>query len=199
MSPRHGRHGTVPTAKLRSRSRERSAIRLTMMVAVIVVLASVAVWQGARLIPAWAAANARRAVPVAAPAAHLLQLIDAERERAGCGSLSLSEPLTVSAEAYAADMAIRGYASESGPEGVGPQEGAELAGYRGHVAAIVAAGIPTPGEVLAQWTNRGNSASAGIVAKMTDCGYVSVGIGYDPARVMATFLPGIWVVNLGDS
>jgi len=176
----------------------RTVIRLAMMIAVIVALASAAVWQRARLTPAWASASARRTGGVAAPVSRLLQLIDAERGRAGCTALGLSGPLTASAEAHAADMAARGYASESSPDGAGPQERAALAGYRGQVAEIVAAGIPAPGAVIAQWTNRGNPASAGLVAKMTHCGYVSAGIGYDPARVTSTFLPGIWVLDLGD-
>jgi len=198
MSHRHSDQGAARAAAPGSRSRMRTAIRLMMMIAVIVALASAAVWQRARLAPAWASASERRTGRVAAPVSQLLRLIDAERERAGCPALGLSGPLTASAEAHAADMAARGYASESGPDGAGPQERAALAGYRGQVAEIVAAGIPAPGAVFAQWTNRGNPASAGLVAKMTDCGYVSAGIGYDPARVLPTFLPGIWVLDLGN-
>ena len=196
MSHRHSGHRNAPAA--RTPSGGRTAIRLAMMIAVIVTLASAAVWQRARLTPAWASASVRGTGQLPAPMSELLQLIDAERERAGCAALGLSGPLTASAEAHAADMAARGYASETGPDGAGPQERAARAGYLGQVAEIVAAGIPTPGAVFAQWTNRANPASAGIVAKMTDCGYVSAGIGYSPARVMPTFLPGIWVLDLGN-
>ena len=198
MSRRHRERGTARTGGIPPRSRMRTATRLTIMIAVIVALASFAVWQRMRLTPAWALANPLRAGLVASPMSQLLQLIDTERQRAGCAALKLSDPLTASAEAHAADMAARGYASEFSPDGAGPQERAASAGYPGHVAEIIAAGIPTSEAVFAQWINRGNTASAGIVAKMTDCSYVSAGIGYAPARVMPTFQPGIWVVDLGD-
>lgn len=192
MSRQRGAHGTE------ARSRPRTAIRLAVMTAVIVSLSSVAVWQRARLTAALASVSVRPTGQLAAPMSQLLQLIDAERERAGCTALRVSGPLTRSAAAHAVDMAARGYASESSPDGAGPQERAARAGYRGHVAEVVAAGIPTPSAVVVQWTNRGNPASAGIVAKLNDCAYVSAGIGYAPARVMPTFLPGIWVADLGD-
>ncbi len=194
MTHQHGGHRAV---KPLSPSRTRTVVRLTLMIVSIVSLASAAVWQRARLAPAFASAAVHQAGPVAAPASQLVQLIDGARERAGCAALRLSGPLTASAQAHAADMAAMGYASESGPDGSSPQERATRAGYRGQVAEIVAAGIPAPGAVFAQWTNRGNPAATGVMAKMTDCGYISAGIGYDPDRVMPTFMPGTWVVDLG--
>jgi uncharacterized protein YkwD len=198
MSRRPSGRRAPPAAETSPRSPMRTAIRLAVMTAVIIALASAAVWQRARLTPARASASARGAGRLPAPASELLRLIDAERERAGCAPLRPSGPLSASAAAHAADMAARGYASETGPDGTGPRERAAQAGYRGQVAEIIAAGIPAPGEVLAQWANHANPASAGIVAKMTDCRYASAGIGYDPARVLPTFLPGIWVVDLGN-
>ncbi len=148
MSRRHSGHRARPAAGTPARG--RTAIRLAMMTAVIAALASAAVWQRARLTPAWASASAPGAAQLPPPASQLLRLVNAEREQAGCPALTPSGPLTASAQAHAADMAARGYASQTAPDGTGPQERAAQAGYHGQVAEIIAAGIPAPAQVIAQ-------------------------------------------------
>ena len=65
MSHRHSGHRNAPAA--RTPSGGRTAIRLAMMIAVIVTLASAAVWQRARLTPAWASASVRGTGQLPAP------------------------------------------------------------------------------------------------------------------------------------
>jgi hypothetical protein len=177
----------------------RIGLRLAVMIAVIVLLAALAVLVRSKLQPDLANTRGNTATAgLAAPESTLIGLVDTEREHRGCGALAIDSRLTASAAKHATDMAHRGYAGETAPDGSGPQQRATAAGYGGGVVEIVAAGIATPAQVYAQWTNPDNPASLAVVSKMTDCSRLSVGIGHDPGRAVPAFGPGIWVVDLGN-
>jgi hypothetical protein len=180
------------------RRADRLGLRLLVMVVAILLLAAAVVLVRSRLAPELTSAqDTGKANGLSAQTARLIQLIDARRKTAGCPALTVDAELMTSAKTHVTDMAANGYASETGSDGSNPRQRAAAAGYSGQVVEIVAAGIPTPDEVFQQWTNTGNPAAAASVAKMTDCSRVHVGIGHNPGRIMPTFGPGIWVVDLG--
>ena len=172
---------------------------LALVVLVTFLLAAVAVLVRTRLATDLAearGASANAALP--APSAALIALVDGQRERTGCGALRVDAELTASAQGHAADMASRGYVSQTAPNGGAAQQRATAAGYSGAVVEVLAAGIPAAAQVFAQWTNPDDPASAAVVAKLTDCAWASAGVGYSAGRAMPTFGPGIWVLDLGD-
>ncbi len=178
---------------------DRFGLRLVAMVVVTFLLAALAVLVRTKLAPDLANARGTTAMSaLPAPTSALVALVDTERKRAGCAALRIDRALMASAQGHAADMDSKGYAAETGSDGSGPQQRAATAGYRGAVVEILAAGIASPAQVFAQWTNPQDPASAAVMAKMTDCSRVGVGIGYSPGRALPTFGPGIWVVDLGD-
>lgn len=131
--------------------------------------------------------------------AHLVELVNVERGRSGCPALQINGRLMASARAHAADMASRAFAGHINPDNEGPEARARKTGYQGGVIELIAAGLPTVDEVLAQWTNVRNPAAPPVRAKMNDCSRVSAGVAYHPGRVKPTFGDGIWVVEMGDT
>ena len=136
---------------------------------------------------------------VTGPESRLLELVNAERGLAGCPALRLDDQLTASARAHAADMADRAFASSITPDQVGPDARARGLGYQGGVTEIIAVGLPTAADVIAQWTNPRNEAAGPVLTKMIDCSRVSVGVAHLPARAKPIFGQGIWVMDLGDA
>lgn len=104
-----------------------------------------------------------------------------------------------SARAHAADMADRAFVGHINPDHDGPEARARHAGYQGDVTEIVAVGLSAANDVITQWTNPRNEAAGPVLAKMTDCSRVSVGVAHQPARIKPTFGEGIWVMDLGDT
>lgn len=202
-----------------------SVPRLFAMVVVIVLLALLLVVLRMTLVPAWMRAQPAQAGPsqdpngvstcpagqdcageggtvaerLTASEARLVDLVNAERRRAGCPALLLNDRLMASAGRHASDMANRAFADQINPDREGPEARARKLGYRGGVVEILAVGLPTVDQVLAQWTNPRNPAAAAVAAKMNDCSRVSVGVGYHPGRVKPTFGDGIWVLDMGDA
>ncbi|WP_322767503.1 CAP domain-containing protein [Frankia sp. Cr1] len=131
--------------------------------------------------------------------ARLVDLVNAERERAGCPVLQLNDRLRASARAHAADMASRVFIGQINPDHEGPDARARKNGYWGNVIEVIGAGLPTVDEVFVQWTDLQNPAARKIHTKWTDCSWVSAGIAYNPGRVKPTFREGIWVLDLGDT
>ncbi len=102
------------------------------MILVTFLLAALAVLARTKLAPDLADARGTAVTAgVTGPISALINLVDAERNRAGCAALHIDGGLTSSAEGHTADMAGRGYAGGVGSDGSGPQQRAAAAGYRG--------------------------------------------------------------------
>jgi uncharacterized protein YkwD len=123
--------------------------------------------------------------PAAGVAAEVTRLTNAERAKAGCGALRIDSRLTAAAQAHSEDMVDRDYFSHTSPDGKGPGDRAEAAGYQRWSGENIAAGYPTPAAVVQGWMN-----SAGHKANILNCQSKATGVGYDARRNMWTQMFG---------
>lgn len=109
-----------------------------------------------------------------ARAAQVLDLLNAERARAGCPPVSIDAKLTLAAQRHSQDMAVNDFISHRGSTGSTPDQRASAAGYAwSSVAENVAAGYATPEAVMAGWMQ-----SSAHRQSILNCSFVHVGIGY---------------------
>ncbi|MFW5419568.1 CAP domain-containing protein [Nocardiopsis sp. CNT-189] len=113
----------------------------------------------------------------------VVSLVNEERAEAGCGPVSVDSRLTDASERHSRDMADRDYMSHHTPEGIGPGERAEEAGYSAWGGENVAAGYSSPEAVMEGWMN-----SEGHRANILNCDFVSIGVGEADAH---------WTQNFG--
>ncbi|MDT3398492.1 CAP domain-containing protein [Streptomyces sp. B1866] len=111
-----------------------------------------------------------------APAASLAKVVDlvnAERAKAGCQALTVNADLTEAATAHSADMAAHQNMSHTGSDGSSPGDRITEAGYDWSTyGENVAYGYATPERVMAAWM-----ASAGHKANILNCGFKEIGVG----------------------
>ncbi len=117
----------------------------------------------------------------AAPAGvaeQVLEVVNAERGKAGCGPLALNGKLTSAAQRHSEDMAARHYFDHTNPDGKGPGDRVTAAGYSWQsVGENIAAGQGSPADVMGSWMN-----SPGHRANIVNCGFREMGLGmYDDA------------------
>ncbi|MBX9387088.1 CAP domain-containing protein [Streptomonospora nanhaiensis] len=116
-------------------------------------------------------------------AAAVVEIANDERADAGCAPLRVDPRLTAASQNHADDMAERDYMAHETPEGVGPQERAEEAGYSAWSGENVAAGYSSAEAVMDGWMN-----SPGHRANILDCGNTEIGVGVTD---------GMWAQNFG--
>lgn len=128
------------------------------------------------------------------PMQEFLELLNAEREMLGCGSLVRSPYLDIAAERHSRDMKSRSYfahiAPEPSPHGRLPRERMSAAGYdtstlRGNTTENIAQGATDPVAMYWQWFN-----SPGHYTSMTDCKYESIGVALVDGIGTAVFAKG---------
>jgi uncharacterized protein YkwD len=103
----------------------------------------------------------------------VLALVNAERAKAGCGSLSVDGRLAGAARAHSMDMVVRDYFSHTTPDGVTFDKRITAAGYKWSlVGENIAAGQPDPTAVMRAWMN-----SPGHRANILNCRFRQIGIG----------------------
>lgn len=112
----------------------------------------------------------------------LLELLNAERSRAGVPALLMSVQLNGAAHEHSADMAQRGYLGVTTPEGDPIRERTRRATYEGNAEALVAMGPSTPEQALAEWYK---SPPHKLLALSTTFQHVGVGL-----------VDGMWTVVL---
>ncbi len=83
--------------------------------------------------------------------AEFLALLNEYRETLGYEPLSNSAVLNQVAYDHSLDMGERAYFDHYTPEGLGPEDRAEAAGYAGNVAENIAAGSGSTTEILETW------------------------------------------------
>jgi uncharacterized protein YkwD len=104
----------------------------------------------------------------------VLDLVNAQRQSAGCQPLTANSTLTAVARAHSTDMATRNFFSHTNPDGLSPFDRMRAAGYNGKLMGEnIAAGYSTAQAVMTAWMN-----SAGHRANILNCGYAEIGIGY---------------------
>jgi uncharacterized protein YkwD len=109
----------------------------------------------------------------AAMEAQVVDLVNVERAKAGCGAVDSDDRLQAAARGHSADMAARNYFSHTTPEGVEFATRITAAGYAWRGAGEnIAKGYRTPEAVMAGWMN-----SAGHKANILNCGFRDLGVG----------------------
>ncbi|MFE4061035.1 CAP domain-containing protein [Streptomyces sp. NPDC059096] len=120
---------------------------------------------------------------LAATAAEVLSLTNAERAAAGLAPLAGDPRLTAAAQAFSTDMADRAFYSHTSPEGLQPWDRAAAAGsgHRG-IGENIACGQRSPREVVQGWMD-----SPGHRANILDQGFTHLGVGFADGGPAGTY------------
>lgn len=103
----------------------------------------------------------------------ILALVNLNRRRAHCGSLSLDRRLILAAQAHAADMARRAYFAHNSRTGASVAQRVTHAGYRWQrYGENLARGLRSPYQVVDGWMR-----SPEHRANITNCSLRQMGIG----------------------
>ncbi|MCC9706871.1 CAP domain-containing protein [Streptomyces sp. MNU76] len=107
------------------------------------------------------------------PTAQVLNLVNAERQKAGCSPVTVDAKLTKAAQDHSQDMAAHQNMSHTGSDGSDMSERLSRVGYSFRSAGEnVAAGYGTAASVMDGWMN-----SPGHRANILNCGFKEIGIG----------------------
>ncbi|MFI1654235.1 sigma-70 family RNA polymerase sigma factor [Streptomyces sp. NPDC020472] len=103
----------------------------------------------------------------------VIDLVNAERAKAGCGPLTEHPLLTQAAQGHSDDMAARDFFDHTDPDGDGPGERITAAGYAwSSYGENIAKGQTTAAQVMDSWMN-----SPGHRANILNCGFKEIGVG----------------------
>ncbi len=103
-------------------------------------------------------------------AAQVLKLVNTERKKAGCKSVTLDARLTAAAAGHAMDMATANYFSHTSKDGRSFVDRIEAQGYSKPRSENIAAGQPTVAAVMSAWMK-----SSGHRANILDCSATQMG------------------------
>ncbi|WP_406208943.1 sigma-70 family RNA polymerase sigma factor [Kitasatospora sp. NBC_01560] len=122
------------------------------------------------------------------PERQLVDLVNAERSRAGCGPLRIDPRLHTAAQKHADDMVARSFFDHVNPDGARADARLTAAGYRwSQWGENLDRGPAAPATVFSRWMDGGIHQS-----NMLDCAFKDVGIG------VATGPAGLyWTQDLG--
>ncbi|WBP90661.1 CAP domain-containing protein [Kitasatospora cathayae] len=128
------------------------------------------------------AAQRAAAAPAAAPAGgganasyaqQVVDLVNVERAKAGCGPVSAEPRLASAAQSHSDDMADRNYFDHASPEGYHADHRIEATGYRWNSwGENIARGQKDPAAVMDAWMN-----SPGHRANILNCDFKQLGVG----------------------
>jgi uncharacterized protein YkwD len=105
--------------------------------------------------------------------ARVVELVNAERIKAGCSPLTVNATLTKAAQSHSDDMAAHGTMSHTGSDGSSPGDRLTRAGYVwSSYGENVAYGYATPEQVMAGWMS-----SPGHKANILNCSFKEIGVG----------------------
>lgn len=104
--------------------------------------------------------------------ADVLDLVNAEREDAGCKPLKASKQLAELAGDFSRSMAVEGFFSHLGADGSSPWDRAEDLGILDLGGENIARGQDSPDEVVADWMD-----SPSHRANILNCEYRTMGVG----------------------
>jgi uncharacterized protein YkwD len=103
-------------------------------------------------------------------AAQVLKLVNAERKKTGCKSVTLDTRLTAAAAGHAKDMAAADYFSHTSKDGRTFVDRIKAQGYSKPRSENIAAGQPTVSAVMSAWMK-----SSGHRANILDCSATQMG------------------------
>ncbi|MFD0273199.1 sigma-70 family RNA polymerase sigma factor [Kitasatospora sp. NPDC127111] len=129
-----------------------------------------------------------RATPPPSPERQLVDLVNAERAKAGCGPLRIDPKLHTAAQKHADDMVARGFFDHVNPDGARADARLTAAGYRwSQWGENLDRGPSAPATVFSRWMDGGIHQS-----NMLDCAFKDIGIG------VATGPAGVyWTQDVG--
>ncbi|MFJ9311684.1 sigma-70 family RNA polymerase sigma factor [Streptomyces cyaneofuscatus] len=111
--------------------------------------------------------------PPASEGGQVLQIVNTERAKEGCGPVTSNDLLATAAQRHSADMASRDYFSHTSPDGTDPGDRITAAGYRWSTyGENIAKGQRTPADVMRAWMD-----SPGHRANILNCSFKEMGIG----------------------
>ncbi|MFD3413970.1 sigma-70 family RNA polymerase sigma factor [Streptomyces cyaneofuscatus] len=111
--------------------------------------------------------------PPASEGGQVLQIVNTERAKEGCGPVTSNDLLATAAQRHSADMASRDYFSHTSPDGTDPGDRITAAGYRWSTyGENIAKGQRTPADVMQAWMD-----SPGHRANILNCSFKEMGIG----------------------
>ncbi|WP_051830846.1 MULTISPECIES: CAP domain-containing protein [Streptomyces] len=106
-------------------------------------------------------------------AQQVVDLVNAERAKAGCGPVSSEPRLASAAQSHSDDMADRNYFDHASPEGYHADHRIEATGYRWSTwGENIARGQKDPAAVMDAWMN-----SPGHRANILNCAFKQLGVG----------------------
>ncbi|MEU1285165.1 CAP domain-containing protein [Kitasatospora sp. NPDC005856] len=106
-------------------------------------------------------------------AQQVVDLVNVERTKAGCGPVSSETRLTNAAQSHSDDMADRNYFDHASPEGYHADHRIEVAGYSwSSWGENIARGQKDPAAVMNSWMN-----SPGHRANILNCSFTQLGVG----------------------
>ncbi|MGH3738296.1 MAG: CAP domain-containing protein [Micromonosporaceae bacterium] len=108
----------------------------------------------------------------AALEAAVIDLVNAERDKSGCGAVRLEVKLRTASRRHSADMAAHNEMSHTGSDGSSPWDRAGRAGYDHAMSENVAMGYRTAEAVMEGWMN-----SKGHRDNILNCEAKAVGVG----------------------
>ncbi|MEV6978716.1 CAP domain-containing protein, partial [Kitasatospora sp. NPDC093806] len=132
--------------------------------------------------------TARPSTPPPSPERQLVDLVNAERAKNGCGPLRIDPKLHAAAQKHSEDMVARNFFDHVGPDGIRADARLTAAGYRwSQWGENLDRGPTAPAVVFSRWMDGGIHQS-----NMLDCAFKDVGIG------VATGPAGLyWTQDLG--
>lgn len=105
--------------------------------------------------------------------AEVVELVNAERAKAGCSPVKANTTLTKAAQDHSEDMAASGSMSHTGSDGSSPGDRITRAGYSWSTyGENVAYGYSTPEQVMTGWMN-----SPGHKENILNCAFKEIGVG----------------------
>ncbi|MEV4945685.1 sigma-70 family RNA polymerase sigma factor [Streptomyces sp. NPDC053755] len=110
-------------------------------------------------------------------AQQVIDIVNSERSKAGCGPLAGNDLLDRAAQGHSDDMAARDYFDHTNPDGDGPGERVTATGYRWSTyGENIAMGQSSAAQVMESWMN-----SPGHRANILNCSFKEIGIGIHTA------------------
>ena len=110
---------------------------------------------------------------VSAQAREVVNLVNAERAKAGCGAVSIDDKLMTAAQRHSQDQADHQNMSHTGSDGSDPGDRIDRVGYEWRTyGENVAWNQKTPAAVMDAWMN-----SSGHRANILNCAFTEIGVG----------------------
>ncbi|MGK5738850.1 CAP domain-containing protein [Micromonospora sp. URMC 103] len=126
-----------------------------------------------RAAPSTGSTTAAPATGVSAQAREVVDLVNAERAKAGCNPVSIDDKLMTAAQGHSQDQADHQDMSHDGSDGSDPGERIERVGYEWRTyGENVAWNQKTPAAVMDAWMN-----SPGHRANILNCAFTEIGVG----------------------